>query len=182
MVLGVVRSLLALPVVMALIGAAYFNVANSNNGVLVSSGDEREYLLYVPKSYDRAKPTPLVISLHGGAMWPVAQREVSQWNRVADEHGFIVVYPWGTGLARHRAWRASGRAGSEKDVRFIRDLIDTLKATYNIDLTRVYANGVSNGGGMSLLLSCMLSDRIAAVGVVGVAVFLPWDRCPDHRP
>lgn len=31
---------------------------------IVSSGQKREYLLYVPRSYDRAKPTPLVISMH----------------------------------------------------------------------------------------------------------------------
>jgi polyhydroxybutyrate depolymerase len=124
-----------------------------------------------------------VISLHGGGMWPAAQRETSQWNRVADEHGFIVVYPSGKGpLARQRAWRAAGGAGSEKDTRFISDLIDTLKATYNIDLTRVYANGLSNGGGMSFVLSCMLSDRIAAIGLVASAQFLPWSSCTDRRP
>ena len=74
-----------------------FNVANRTNGTLVSSGEKREYLLYVPESYDRARPTPLVISMHGAGLWGAAQREMSQWNRVADEHGFIVVYPSGAG-------------------------------------------------------------------------------------
>jgi len=60
-------------------------------------------------------------------------------------------------------------------------LIDTLTAAYNIDLSRVYADGLSNGGGMAFVLSCMLSDRIAAVGMVGPALFLPWESCPDHR-
>ena len=183
MVLGTVLSLLGLPVFMALIEAVSFNVVNGNNGVIVSSGEKREYLLYVPKSYDRARKTPLVISMHGGGMWGAAQQEVSQWNRVADEHGFIVVYPSGIGpLARHRAWRASGGAGSAKDVRFISEMIDTLTATYNIDSTRVYADGLSNGGGMAAVLSCMLSDRIAAVGLVASAQFMPWAKCPDHRP
>jgi len=182
MVLGTVLTLLGLPVVLSLIEAVSFNVVNRNNGAILSSGEEREYLLYVPGSYDRAKATPLVVSLHGGGMWPASQRETSQWNRVADEHGFIVVYPSGTGLARHKAWRADGGAGSAKDVRFISELIDTLKATYNIDLTRVYANGLSNGGGMSFVLSCTLSDRIAAVGLVASAQFLPWSWCTDHRP
>lgn len=35
---------------------------------------------------------------------------------------------------------------------------------------------------MAFLLSCALSDRIAAVGMVATALFLPWDQCPDHRP
>ena len=39
------------------------------------------------RSYDRARPAPLVISLHGAALWGAAQREISQWNAVADREG-----------------------------------------------------------------------------------------------
>lgn len=149
---------------------------------LAASGLEREYLLYVPGSYDSTKATPLVISLHGGAMWPAAQMEVSQWNRVADEHGFIVVYPSAVSGRGPRAWSADGGLDQSVDGRFIADLIDTLRATYNIDPARIYANGLSNGGGMTFVLSCIMSDRIAAVGVVAVAIFLPWSGCTDPRP
>jgi polyhydroxybutyrate depolymerase len=69
-----------------------------------------------------------------------------------------------------------------KDVTFISDLIDTLKATYNIDPERIYANGFSLGGGMAFVLSCTLSDRIAAVGMVSAAQTLPWGWCRDDRP
>ena len=46
----------------------------------------------------------------------------------------------------------------------------------------IYANGLSNGGGMSFALSCTLSDRIAAVGMVGAALLLPFSWCTDQRP
>lgn len=72
-------------------------------------------------------------------------------------------------------------AGLRKDVRFISDLIDTLQAAYNIDPARIYANGLSNGGGMAFALSCTLSDRIAAVGLVAAAQTLPWSWCTDPR-
>jgi len=72
----------------------------------------------------------------------------------------------------------SGRA---KDVRFISDLIDSLEAAYNIDPARVYADGLSNGGGMAFVLSCALSDRVAAVGMVASAQLLPFDWCTDQR-
>lgn len=180
-VVAVVLVLISLPVALALGEAVSFYALNRSNGTIVSSGIEREYLLYVPSSYDRTQPTPLVISLHGGAMWPAAQREVDRWDRVADAHGFIVVYPSGVTGRGPRAWRASGGPGSIRDVRFISELIDTLRASYNIDSTMVYANGLSNGGGMSFVLSCTLSDRIAAVGVVGTAIFLPWSACTDRR-
>jgi len=180
-VIGAVLALIGLPAVLALVEAVSFYARNRSNGTIVSSGLEREYELHVPRSYDLTRPTALVITMHGGAMWPTLQMEISQWNRVADEHGFIVVYPSGVSGRGPRAWRAGGGPGQSRDVQFISELIDTLAAHYTIDPARVYANGLSNGGGMAFVLSCTLSDRIAAVGMVGPAIFLPWSECIDRR-
>ena len=181
-VIAAVLALIGLPVVLVVIEAVSYHVQNRNNGSIVSSGKKREYIVYAPPSYDRRRPTPLVISLHGAGMWGASQRETSQWNRVADAHGFIVVYPSGSEGTGPRIWHEERGAGLPRDVRFISELIDTLKASYNIDSTRIYANGLSNGGGMSFALSCTLSDRIAAVGMVGAAQLLPFSWCTDHRP
>ncbi len=181
MVLGATLALIGLPVVMVPIEAVSFYTANRDNGSFVSSGEKRDYLLYVPTSYDRRRPTPLVISMHGAGLWGAAQRETSQWNNLADSQGFIVVYPSGIGGKGVRIWRVEPGPGLMKDVRFISELIDTLKVSYNIDPTRIYANGLSNGGGMSFVLSCTLSDRIAAVGMVAAAQTLPWTWCTDAR-
>src|SRR5882672_7780627 len=143
-VLGAVLVLLGLPVALALVEAVSFYVQNRTNGTIVSSGRTREYLLYVPRSYDRTKPTPLVISMHAAALWPAAQMETSQWNKVADEHGLIVVYPSGTTLrgggtgVLPKVWLLRPEANLVANVRFISELIDTLEAAYNIDRTRIY--------------------------------------------
>src|SRR6266550_4534215 len=179
--IGAVLALFSLPVLLVLVEAVSFRVANRPNGSFMSSGRKREYVLYVPRSYDRAKPTALVISLHGAGLWGAAQKETSQWNRVADEYGFIVVYPSGEG-GGPRVWHEGSEAGPSRDVRFISELIDTLEAQYNIDPRMIYANGLSNGGGMSFALSCTLSDRIAAVGMVGAALLVPFSWCTDQRP
>ena len=179
-VIGAVLILINTPIVLAAIEAASFYTHYANNGSLVSSGVTREYLLHVPASYDPARPTPLVITLHAGAVWPALQRDISRWNEVADEHGFIVVYPSGEDL-RMPAWEMGG-AGKAADVRFIAELIDSLKSAYNIDPSRIYANGMSNGGGMSFVLSCTLSDRIAAVGMVATALLVPFETCTDTTP
>ncbi len=175
-VIGIIFGALA-ALVLALV--LTYTLANKTNGTLMSSGVRREYLLYVPPSYDPAKPTPLVITLHGFAQWPVNQRDVSRWNPVADEFGFIVVYPSGTGFPKR--WGAHGTTDSlnpqMEDVTFISDLIDKLESEYNIDPTRIYANGLSNGGGMSYLLTCELSERIAAIGTVAGAHLYPLDKC-----
>lgn len=175
-VLVVVLTLILLPSALALTEAVSFYSRHHHNGRIVSSGREREYVLYVPPTYDHTKPTPLVISLHGAGLWGGAQKEISQWNETADEHGFIVVYP--SAIKRGpRVWRANR---DPIDVKFIADLIDALHALYNIDRRRIYANGLSNGGGMSFVLSCALPDRFAAVGMVAAAQLSPFDWCRDR--
>jgi polyhydroxybutyrate depolymerase len=183
-ILRVVVILLGVAAGLAAIAAAAYFLMNHTNGSLVSSGQKRAYLLYVPKTYDPAKPTPLVISLHGYAEWPAHQMQITRWNDLADQHGFIVVYPSGTGFPRQ--WYTRGAAGSATDpaleVTFISDLIDKLEGEYNLDPARIYANGLSNGGGMSFLLSCRLAGRIAAIGSVSGAYLIPWDECHPTRP
>jgi polyhydroxybutyrate depolymerase len=178
--IGAAMVLVGLPVVLVLIVVVSVYVLDRTNGTLVSMGQQRSYLLHVPPRYDGRKPTPLVISMHGTAMWPAQQMNLSRWNRVADQHGFIVVYPSGSGAPRN--WHVDRGAGRTRDVRFISDLIDRLEASYNIDPTRIYADGMSNGAGMAFVLSCTLSDRIAAVGLVAAAQTLPWSWCTDPRP
>jgi polyhydroxybutyrate depolymerase len=180
-VIGTVVVLIGLPAALVSIEAVSYHVRNRSNRTILSSREEREYLLYVPKRYNRTRPTALVISMHGAGLWGAAQKETSQWNRVADEHGFIVVYPSGVSGRGPRIWRVGRGAELMTDVRFISELIDTLQASYNIDPTRIYADGLSNGGGMAFVLSCTLSDRIAAVGMVASAQLLPWDWCTDQR-
>jgi polyhydroxybutyrate depolymerase len=181
-VIAAVLILMSTPVLWALYKAASFHVRNRNNGSMISSGERREYLLYVPRSYNSAKATPLVISMHGAGGWPTQQMELDGWNRLADREGCIVVYPSGFEGGGPRVWRVAPRPVVMKDVRFISDLIDRLESTYNIDRERIFADGASNGGGMAFVLSCTLSDRIAAIGLVAAAETLPWSWCGVHRP
>lgn len=180
--LGGALLLINLPLAVAAVEAARFYAAHRSTHSIVSSGRTRDYTVFVPATYDGSRPVPLVISLHGAGLWGAAQREISRWDAVAKREGFIVVYPTGAGRAAPKAWRVSRGAGLERDVAFISDLIDTLSARFRIDPRRIYANGLSNGGGMSFVLSCRLSHRIAAVGMVGAAYTLPFDWCEDRRP
>ncbi len=175
---------LGLPLALAALVVGIFKLVNRTNGTLISSGERRRYLLYVPESYMPGEPTPLVISFHGFAEWPAHQRDISHWNDLADEYGFIVVYPMGTRFPLR--WRTHGAPDTEadrkRDVTFISDLIDAVSARYSIDPDRIYANGLSNGGGMTLALACDLAERIAAFGSVSGAYLLPWDECTPSRP
>ena len=150
---------------------------------LFSSGQKRDYLLYIPKSYDRAKPTPLVLVLHTSMSWPTSAMNISQWNAVAEHQGFIVVYPAGTGTGA-KSWEMAGSDTPARmpDVLFISELIDHLEANYNIDTARIYANGMSNGGGMAFVLSCTQSSRFAAIGLVSAGLDPDWNWCKQTQP
>jgi poly(3-hydroxybutyrate) depolymerase len=76
-VIRAVLVLIGLPIVLVLLACGFLysvfyfpNWTSATTGTIVSSREKREYLLYVPKSYDRTKPTPLVISLHTSMSWP----------------------------------------------------------------------------------------------------------------
>ena len=174
--------LVMLPSLIAAGEAAWYRWWITENHTLVSSGITRAFHLYVPPGHDRSTPAPLVISMHGAGMRAVAQMHTSEWNRVADRHGFIVVYPSAVQGAGPPVWDFGNAGRASADVAFIADLIEDVAASHNIDRARIYANGLSNGGGMAFALSCTMSDRIAAVGLVGTAFTVPWEWCTDERP
>lgn len=184
---GVIRLGVAIVLVVSCLPMlAFFTFAlvllafDESSGSLVIDGQSREYLLYVPKTIDPNKPSPVVISLHGAALWPSAQRWLSDWDRVADEQGFIVVYPSGAGFPK--TWQTSEGTAMDRDIQFIASLIDLLESTYNVDASKIYLNGHSNGGGLTFALSCTLDDRIAAFGIVAGAQTLAWNRCRNSSP
>lgn len=158
-----------------------------------ADGRERTYHLYVPgglvdASSDAPVSTvPLLIALHGGTGSGTQFRRNSGFDALADEHGFLVVYPDGVGVGpseKLRTWNGGyccGPAARDDvdDVGFVRDLIDVLEAKYPIDPRRVFAAGHSNGGILSYRLACELSDRIVAVALQ--AGSLGVDECaPEH--
>jgi polyhydroxybutyrate depolymerase len=138
---------------------------------LMMGEQKRTYLVHVPKDYDSEKPTPVVLALHGAAMNGPMMVWFSGLTKKADEAGFIVVYPSGTGRGPFLVWNAGGFKGRRAedrpdDVAFISILLDDLGTAVKVDEKRVYACGMSNGGMMSYRLAAELSDRIAAIAPV----------------
>jgi polyhydroxybutyrate depolymerase len=146
---------------------------------------ERTYLLHIPKGYDSKKPFPVVLALHGAAMNGSMMVWFSGLTKKADEAGFVVVYPSGTGTGPFLVWNAGGftgklAEGKADDVDFIGKLLDDLATVVNIDQKRVYSCGMSNGGMMSYRLAAELSDRIAAIAPVAGTIAI--DESKPKRP
>ena len=135
---------------------------------------ERRYRVYIPKKCDASKATPVIVVFHGGGGNPESMIRLTGMNTKADEAGFLVVYPFGTGklantLLTFNGGECCGYAMDNKvdDVGFTRELLDDLAKVANIDADRVFATGLSNGGIMAHYLASELSDRIAAIAPVG---------------
>jgi polyhydroxybutyrate depolymerase len=139
----------------------------TDENVLEQDSLRRNYLHYVPSSYDGSKTVPLVIALHGRGGDGQGMRELTNLNQLAEQEGFIVVYPDGyeKSWADGRGTTPADEAGIN-DVGFISRLIDRLSSNYKITPEQIYVTGFSNGGYMTHRLACELSEKIAAVALV----------------
>lgn len=127
--------------------------------------------MYVPAIYNASHATPLVINMHGYTSNAQQQQYYGNFMPVADTANFLVVHPQGTTYSGQPFWNAGISPTLVNDIQFISNLIDSLKAKYNIDLGCVYATGMSNGGFMSHTLACALNNRIAAIASVAGSIF-----------
>ena len=144
------------------------------SGLAGQAGNVRQYKVHVPPNYDPNTPTPTVFCIHGLAQDPIMFCvNGADWVGKSDDEGFILIMP----LGYQNSWNAGTCCGGAStaqldDVGFFRALIDEVGSHLNIDLDRVYASGLSNGGYMSYRLACDAADVFAAVapGAGGIGI------------
>ncbi len=163
----------------ALLALAAVAQAGFSEHTLESAGSTRSYLLYTPEQLPSG-PAPLLFSFHGSGGVPQNQVDTSHFDKLADQHGFIAVFPAGafTNTVTERSWNANAEAGVD-DVQFVRDIIEDVAAQQNVDRSRIYTSGMSGGARVSSLLACELSDVLAAAAPVA-GIQYP-DGCTPKR-
>jgi len=150
---------------------------------LPHDGETRSYELYVPPNYDGFTPLPVVLNFHGFTSSGPQQREGTKMDELAAREGFIIAYPNGL----DNSWNAGICCGTSAemgvdDVGFTRAVIDDLGDRGCIDLSRVYATGMSNGGFLSHRLACEAADVIAAAAPVAAVLGIDDSDCNPSRP
>jgi polyhydroxybutyrate depolymerase len=141
---------------------------------LQHGGLERKYLVYVPKSYRAGTPAPLMISMHGGGGSMEYQAAHYGQLEKSEREGFIIVFPNGISplrsglLATFNAGTCCGPARDKNidDVGFLKKMIANIALRLDIDKTRIYSTGMSNGGLMSYRLACELAEVVTAIAPV----------------
>ncbi len=178
------RQLLLVPLFVA--GLATLAFAQKADSLTLSHDEmERYYYLTVPESYSPEEPLPLLLVFHGYTSSARNIKGYSGFDELAEKEGFIAVYPQGTLLEDNTHWNVGGWTlqSSADDVGFVEALLDHLTEAYAIDTDRIYATGMSNGGYMSFLLACQVSDRIAAIAsVTGSMTPQTYNKCDPERP
>jgi polyhydroxybutyrate depolymerase len=151
---------------------------------LTSGGLARTYLLHVPQGYQADRPAPLVLDFHGHTSNDTQQEAYSQFSTLADQQGFLVVYPQGTVGPDHlTGWATYGHNDpTVDDVLFTSDLLNAVQSQLCVDAHRIFATGISNGGGMTNLLACTMAGRIAAFAPVAGAFYPIPGGCQPGRP
>ncbi len=120
---------------------------------------ERPWVLFVPESYDPARPTPLLLVLHGGVSRteliedPLAYVREDELLDVAAAEGYIVAFPLGQLGATW--WDEVGMAN-------IRSIVREIKSGHNVDDDRVWMAGFSDGASAGFLFAMVEPTDYAA--------------------
>ena len=144
--------------------------SNNNTQSIVHDGVNREYVLYIPNSYDGTSSVPLMLNFHGFGGSASDYMQEADMRSLAEAETFILIYPQGSSLDGLPHWNACPLGGDNKsdadDFGFIEAIINEISSQYNLDMERIYAAGYSNGGMMAYGLANYKSDLVAAVASV----------------
>ncbi len=129
----------------------------------------RPWRLYVPAGHDAAKPTTMLVVLHGCTQDAADIARGTQFDAQADAGNFLVLYPEQTVAANpRRCWNwfdAAHQARGSGEPAILAALIARVGAAYQADPRRVHLAGVSAGAGMAGLLAVAYPERFASLSV-----------------
>jgi len=143
----------------------------------------REYYVFTPSSYSPSFNSPLLFVFHGYGSSATNILYYSNFQGLAEQDGYILVYPQGSLLNGVTHWNVGGwTVGSTvDDVSFTEDIIDIITNEYYINTDRIYSTGMSNGGYMSYGLACNSTKFAAIASVTGSMTPEIDNNCaPDH--
>ena len=125
----------------------------------------RNFLLHVPEDYDADKRWPVVMVFHGWGEKPKTIEGYTEFNSAKA----ILVYPEG----EDNAWTPApyAKTSEEEDLKFVADVVDSLRATYAVDDDRIFAAGLSNGGGFAAFLACRMPETFRSIATVSAAYY-----------
>jgi polyhydroxybutyrate depolymerase len=151
-------------------------VAGDETGTIQAGGIERTYLAYVP---DELPPgAPLLLALHGTGGTGERLRSFTggEFDKLADAHGFAVIYPTGYKNSWDDCRKTDTTASKQQhidDIAFFRALVARFHDAHGIDPRRVVVMGYSNGAQMAMRVALEAPDLAAAIAAVSANLPVP---------
>lgn len=142
--------------------SAALPIGSSTHAITVG-GLQRSYIVYRPATLPAS--APLVVMIHGGYGSAANAEKAYGWDSEADRDHFLVAYPNSVGVAWNAGGGCCGQAATKNidDVGFITAMVQQISREADVDQTRIYATGISNGGILDYALACR-TDLFAAIG------------------
>lgn len=188
-IIGLVLGSLALVIAQAFTTAEEFTFEQSSSAVVkertnaIDLKDDRGSLLLIPKDAPANEPIPLLINLHGYTGTGASQSLYTFLDEAAVEAGIAYIAPTGTEDNQGSTFWNSNAAccnfnnSDVDDVAFIDSLIEKSSAVANIDRTRIYLFGHSNGAFMAYGYLCSGSSKVAAIAGLAGAMNTDPAKC-----
>jgi polyhydroxybutyrate depolymerase len=138
------------------------------SGMWLKQGDTQRYTaIYSPPDIAPGERLPLVLLLHGHAGNSTTIVDEGNWEPEIIEDRFILAAPEGVS----KSWNAGGCCRiattlAVRDVAWLDAVIADLAARPDVDPSRVFMVGMSNGGMMTYRYLCRHADRIAGAASV----------------
>ena len=147
---------------------------------------DRFYYIYTPTNLDSNESIPVLFAFHGYGSSAMRHLNYTNYFPLADSNNFIVIYPQGATTATLSThWNVGGWTSKSTidDLDFVETIIGLIKDKIQIDETRIYSSGMSNGGYMGYHLACNLSNKFAAiVSVTGSMTNDTYNDCNPTHP
>lgn len=142
----------------------------------------------IPAGYDPETPAPLIILLHGYTNTGQDVEDWMQFSNLVDEYGFLYLFPTGTSdFLGNPFWNATDACcnlfgSGVNDSAYLRSVVETMQAQYNVDPRRIHFAGHSNGGFMSYRMACDHADLVASIASLAGATYANPNACTPSEP
>lgn len=130
-----------------------------------AGGLKRDFILHVPAGAKQRAKLPLILVFHGYG----EEAESIRAHSGLDAADALVAYMQGV----DNAWAPApyAKTTGEQDLAFVDAALGQLSSEFAVDRARVFAAGLSNGGGFAAFLGCQRPQQFTAVATVAGAFY-----------
>lgn len=126
----------------------------------------REYLLYVPRGYGGWRRRPLIVLMHGCRQTPELIAAGTRIAAAADANGWLVLLPRQSAKANPWScwnWFDAATSAGRGEAAIVAAQVKAVRRTYRVHPRKVYAVGMSAGGGLAAALGLRQPKLFAGV-------------------